>query len=113
MRRGRAFTLVELLIVVAILALLLSLLAPTMKRAKVLAALAVCKGQMKQITVSLQMYVTDYDRQLPWTQAQANPSTCRVIGYYEKVTGIGSIFLGGFVDDPRVFFCPGSTPREG
>jgi len=49
-REGRfAFTLVELLVVVAVIALLVTLLAPSLGRAWGLAKSAVCKNQLKQL----------------------------------------------------------------
>ena len=46
--RGQAFTLVELLVVVAILALLLSIAMPTLARARSLAAAANCLAKTTQ-----------------------------------------------------------------
>ena len=47
--RRRAFTLVELLVVVAIIALLVALLAPGLARAKAAARAAVCRHNLRQI----------------------------------------------------------------
>ena len=64
-RRLRAFTLIELLTVVAIITLLAALLLPTLKEARYKAKLAVCKNNQRQIYAAIQMYGQDYNRRLP------------------------------------------------
>ena len=57
MSRRAAFTLVELLVVVAILSLLAALLAPTLRRAGMLGRTAVCGSNLHQMGTALQTYV--------------------------------------------------------
>lgn len=56
-----AFTLVELLVVVAITALLLGLLGPALRRAKALARQTVCQSQLRQWGMAFGMYASDTD----------------------------------------------------
>ncbi len=60
-RRSRTFalTLLELLIVIAIAAVLASLLLPVLSRSKVQAHIIYCKSNVRQIFLGLQMYVQD------------------------------------------------------
>jgi len=55
-----AFTLVELLIVIAIIAILASLLLPSLGQAKRAAGSAVCKSQLKQLAMAWIMYPEDH-----------------------------------------------------
>jgi prepilin-type N-terminal cleavage/methylation domain-containing protein len=58
--RKRAFTLVELLVVISIIAILLSILMPALKKAKEKAAQVICISNLKQIGSALGMYSMDY-----------------------------------------------------
>lgn len=75
-RRSRAFTLVELLVVVAIIALLVSILMPTLGRARDLARRQVCAATLHGHGKVLAMYVNTtgtYPQYAPWPWGQPNP----------------------------------------
>lgn len=57
---GRAFTLVELLVVVAVLALLLAILMPALRGARVQAQRVQCLSNLRQLGTALQMYAADH-----------------------------------------------------
>ncbi len=54
------FTLVELLVVVAIIGLLAALLLPSLGRSKATGQSAVCKSNLRQLGIGLQTFVSDY-----------------------------------------------------
>ena len=58
----KAFTLVELLVTVAIIAVLASLLLPALSKAKTLAKDIQCRNRLKQTALASQMYVLDHER---------------------------------------------------
>ena len=65
-RRPQAFTLVELLVVVAIIALLLTLLAPSLTRVRVLTQQVVCHTNNRSIMTAVNVYTTAYRGRLPF-----------------------------------------------
>jgi len=61
----RAFTMIELLLVIAILAILAGMLLPVISRTKEAARSAACLGNLHQIGIALQIYVQDNQNRLP------------------------------------------------
>jgi prepilin-type N-terminal cleavage/methylation domain-containing protein/prepilin-type processing-associated H-X9-DG protein len=64
-RRRRAFTLIELLIVIAIISLLAAILFPVFARARENARRTSCLSNQKQIGLGFLQYFQDYDEQFP------------------------------------------------
>lgn len=60
----KGFTLIELLVVIAIIAILAAILFPVFARARENARRASCLSNLKQIGLSMMMYVQDYDEHL-------------------------------------------------
>jgi len=71
-RRGfsRAFTLLELLVVIAIIAVLAALLLPALTRAKASAGRLACVNNLRQIRLALGLYLADSESQLCQTRNQ-------------------------------------------
>ena len=61
----RAFTVVELLVVIGIIVLLGALLLPALSRAKAQGQSASCKNHLRQIGLAMAMYVADHNRYPP------------------------------------------------
>ena len=68
MRRSRkGFTLIELMIVIAIIAILAAILVPNFIRARAQGQLTACKSNLKNIGTALEMYSTDNGGRFPTT----------------------------------------------
>lgn len=70
--RHRGFSLIELLIVVAVIALLLSILVPSLSQARMLAKRAVSSSNMRQIGIAMASYAEDFNGAAPLT-THGNP----------------------------------------
>jgi prepilin-type N-terminal cleavage/methylation domain-containing protein len=62
----KKFTLVELLVVVAIIGILMSLLLPSLMRAREVTKTAVCLSNNAQINQAMQVYISKNDNRLPY-----------------------------------------------
>lgn len=104
----RAFTLIELLIVIAIIALLAAILFPAFSRARENARRSSCQSNQKQVLLGLTQYTQDYDERYPLTLF-ASPNQCwhQVIQPYIKTT---KVFSCPSDKDPTIAGTCGSTP---
>jgi len=108
------FTLLELLIVIAIIGLLVTLLLPSLSKARQEALLAVCKNNIHQLDVASEMYTLESDGRLPfsnWKHLEGNGWDGAGWLYDYKYgrnqerfveTGV----LWNFLDSRSVFRCP-------
>lgn len=71
----RAFTLIEVLVVIAIIAVLAALLLPAVARAKRQARRVQCIGNQKQLATTWMLYVTDNSDWVPGNGGNTTPDT--------------------------------------
>jgi prepilin-type N-terminal cleavage/methylation domain-containing protein len=105
----RSFSLIELLAVIAIIAILMSMLFPSLARSREMAKRAACMSNQHQISVGLMTFAAQNERKFPATQASTKPGIGVWAVYRPKLNekyGVAKLFFESYVDDPQVFYCP-------
>lgn len=99
-----AFTLLELLIVIAIIVILASMLLPALSKAKKHAQKSVCVANLKQIGLGITLYSSDNNGYLPYQEGGA--TTTMMLWYKTRPTGLGHLYENGYLSSKESYFCP-------
>jgi prepilin-type N-terminal cleavage/methylation domain-containing protein/prepilin-type processing-associated H-X9-DG protein len=101
---SKGFTLIEILVVVAIISLLAAILFPVFARARENARRASCLSNLKQLSLAITMYTQDYDEFYP-------------IGYKYGATDVGGAYwdrdILPYIKNSQIFECPGADDTSG
>ncbi|MEI8291325.1 MAG: prepilin-type N-terminal cleavage/methylation domain-containing protein [Verrucomicrobiota bacterium] len=106
-RTGRAFTLVELLTVIAIIALLTALLLPVLGRTKESARATVCLSNLRQIGIALQIYVQENNNKLPMLRDVPTNPVEAATNFFPAIHKVLAPHLG----NTNVLRCPSDSQR--
>ena len=107
MRIRNKFTLLELLIVVAVIGILLSLLLPSLSKARYMARIAVCASSIKQNGTAMTAYSIGNDQHLPTRGIHTSPQYHRYfwVSNINDYTVLGKVWQAGYLSDPQTLFC--------
>ena len=102
--RRRAFTLLELLVVIAVIAVLAGLLLPALGQATERARATACLSNLKQFGVALRLYLDENGNRMPVMQNRSR-------GTNLVVTNAIADVLARQLGNPRVLRCPSDRER--
>jgi prepilin-type N-terminal cleavage/methylation domain-containing protein/prepilin-type processing-associated H-X9-DG protein len=109
--RSPGFTLVELLVCIAIIGILASMLMPGLARALEAAKRAVCANNLRQFGMSLMMYADENDGVFPSIQEVDTPQC--LTGPVPPLMVRGRAMYPEYLTDARLLVCPSSmTAKE-
>ena len=108
-RRQTAFTLIEVLVVIAIIGLLVAVLVPALGQSKEQARRTVCASNLKQIITATQMYAEQYHGFVPFSLPDFNASlTWIAYQQFSKPYGyvhLGLLYGGKLIPSPNILYC--------
>jgi prepilin-type N-terminal cleavage/methylation domain-containing protein/prepilin-type processing-associated H-X9-DG protein len=117
----RGFTLIEILIVVAIIGLLAAILFPVFARARESARRASCQSNLKQIMLAVHQYTQDYDEYVPpmypkydyaaATDGAASNDPAKIQGSSSE--GATASILYPYLKSTQIFVCPSLPKTKG
>ena len=98
MRRRAGFTLIELMIVIAIIAILAAILFPVFNNARKKSLETQCVSNLRQLTTAMKMYATDNDDEIPYAL------------YNDPVRSAwADVIYQGYVNNDQIYNCPASS----
>jgi prepilin-type N-terminal cleavage/methylation domain-containing protein len=102
------FTLVELLVVLAVIALLAALLLPALAHGKNRAVRTACVNNQRQVYLLLQAHALDHDGAVPLGYRLGRKQFNTTIYVVPPGHGVllGRLHSEGLLDEPRVLYCP-------
>lgn len=106
-QRG-GFTLVELLVVVAIIALLLGIMVPALSQARLTARVVVAHAELRGVRQAMSMYREENDQQIPPTRFSCSTRTA-----YELPVELGPYLPGGQKNGVAIVDMPDPFTGEG
>jgi prepilin-type N-terminal cleavage/methylation domain-containing protein len=104
--RAEGFTLIELLVVLSIISLLITLLLPSLGKARDTAIRLRCAAQIKQVAAASHVYATDHHARFPLHPNRTDAAhRLRRAGHYD----LNATFVLPYIGQLRntMLFCPG------
>jgi len=114
-QQEKAFTMVEMLVVIAIIGILAALLLPALTGGKERAKRILCETQLQQMGIAFQSFSHDHDSKFPMQVSIADGGSQDVLQTEDSTNGLFYIEyryfqpLGSILETPRILVCPTDT----
>lgn len=115
-RGSRAFTLIDVLVTIAVIGVLISILAPSLSSVRETAQQVICRSNVRQLGIGIDLYAEDYKGAVPASKAIDFPSgsvetmTLRFgaapAGYSNHWDGLGNLYSLDYLPAPKLYYCP-------
>jgi hypothetical protein len=119
--RRRGFSLLDVLVTMAVITVLISLLMPTLSGVRETAHQVVCRSNVRQVGLGIAMYAEANDdlipktvlvtppQNLPW---ETNSLRYRISSNVTDWDGLGLLYSEDYLPAPRLFYCPSHRGRN-
>ena len=113
------FTLIELLVVISIIALLIALLLPTIKRSRHVVRTTICASNFRQLVMGANEYHSDNRGELPFYCTWGGWMFQSTDKYWAgsfwgiRYCNLGLLWSEEYVRDLKVYNCPARTVKDG
>lgn len=115
----KGFSLIELLVVIGIIALLLAILVPVLRKARFEARKLLCVTNLRSIGVAIHAYANDHNDSIPFGPEKlsnfytAKGNVTSLLSLYDGTpVGLGLLKDSYLADQPKVLFCPATDQRS-
>ena len=124
MYKRERFTLIELLVVIAIIGILASMLLPSLNRAKEKSRITYCLNNLKQVTLSANLFADDNDghwsqmrvgSNANWYMLANQPRVSSWHSYYNFYHGglnLGRVHKEKYITSPDILYCPSDSMKS-
>jgi hypothetical protein len=105
----------DVLVSVAVIAILVGMLLPKLSQVQETARRVVCQSNVRQIGIGIMSYANEHQGWLPASvflpdgpaRGSMEPQNMNTLRLAEgRWDGIGNLYLGEYVNAPKVFYCP-------
>jgi prepilin-type N-terminal cleavage/methylation domain-containing protein len=105
-RPRAAFTLVELLVVIGIIALLISVLLPALNKARESAKRAACLSNLRQVQQAIAIYAGQYKDHVPLGYQDSGYQMNYDVCVSKSLIMFGYLYQAKLMSLPQAYFCP-------